>query len=460
MRESGVFRLLMLGIVFLAPTAHADLYTASQAYDAKDFPRAFELFRELAELGQPQAQETLAYMYVGGEGVKKDNVLGFAWAKIAVENGATDAQTIIDQLQAHVTPTAQKRIDELYEQFGPMALKKRVLPNIFDQASLAGYQPCHVIKGSADSYYPHDAIDRGIEGSVYIEFTVMPDGRARNPRVVYSLPLETFDSAARRLVLHTEFSPASLRGVPQTCTMAIMVRFEFTHNDETYGNLMSYVKKTKTSADSGDARSQMLYGLLTEGLPQLAKSRSEAMPSILKAAQAGLPTAQFMVGYRAMRGWGCECDEPKGLVWLHKAAASDQADAQVVLAHYLLRGEPDVENSDKALLWLERAAKSGNRDGKFYLAALLAAGADEHKRDPQRALTMLKDVMNDVDDDPTSYEIRAAAEAMLGKFPQAQKDQDRALKMAQKLGWETASQQSRLAMYDNREPWTGDLLAF
>jgi TonB family protein len=460
MLKPGKFQLFAaLAITCLAPLAHADLYTAAQAYDAKDFPRAFELLRAL---GQPQAQENLAYMYVGGEGVRKDNVLGLAWAKIAVENGATDAQTIIDQLQPHMTPVAQKRVDDLYAQFGPVALKKRVLPNIFDQAKLAGYQPCHVIKGSSDSYYPHDAVERGIEGSAYIEFTVMPDGRARNPRVVYSLPLEMFDSAARRLVMHTEFSPASLRGVPQTCTMAIMVRFTLKGDsgDTNYSALMSYVKKTKASADGGDARSQMLYGLLTEGLPQLKESRSDAMPSILKAAQAGLPTAQFMVGYRAMRGWGCECDEPKGLVWLHKAAASDQADAQVVLAHYLLTGPADAENSGKALTWLERAANSGNRDGKFYLAALLAAGVDAQKRDPQRALKVLDEVMDDLDDDPTSFEIRAAANAMLGNFPKAQKDEARALKMAQKLGWETASQQARLTAYNKQQTWTGDLFAF
>jgi hypothetical protein len=35
-----------------------------------------------------------------------------------------------------------------------------------------------------------------------------------------------------------------------------------------------------------------------------------------------------------LEGWGCECDEPKGLLWLHRAAAADQADAQVALANY------------------------------------------------------------------------------------------------------------------------------
>jgi hypothetical protein len=73
---------------------------------------------------------------------------------------------------------------------------------------------------------------------------------------------------------------------------------------------------------------------------------------------------------------------------------------------------------------------------------------------------MLKDIMRDVDDDPTAFEIRAAAYAMRGDFAQAQKDQRKALRMAQDLGWETASQQARLDAYAASKPWTGDLFAF
>jgi TPR repeat protein len=223
--------------------------------------------------------------------------------------------------------------------------------------------------------------------------------------------------------------------------MAMMVQYSLKDEAaEGYVELMKYVKDAKTKADAGDARSQLLYGLLAEGLPQMTKSRKEAMPSILKAAQSGIPIAQFMVGYRALQGWGCECDEPKALIWLHKAAASDQGDAQVVLAHYLLRGEPTAEQIAQAFVWLELAATNDNTDGKFYLAALLAAGVDPARRDAQRALMLLKEVMEDREVDPAAFEIRAAARAAIGDFVQARKDQERALKMAQKFGWETASQ--------------------
>ena len=71
-----------------APMAGADLYQASAAAEKGDFARAFPLYRELAELGLPEAQENLAVMYVNGEGVPRDNVLGYAWAKLAIEQEA------------------------------------------------------------------------------------------------------------------------------------------------------------------------------------------------------------------------------------------------------------------------------------------------------------------------------------------------------------------------------------
>src|SRR6202008_948586 len=105
----------------------------------------------------------------------------------------------------------------------------------------------------------------GIEGSAYVEFTVMPDGRARNPRIVYSVPVDVFDSAARKVALYTEFSPASTKGVPEPCTMAMMVRYVINGTGpDGYPKLMQMVEETKTRADAGDARSQMLYGLLAE----------------------------------------------------------------------------------------------------------------------------------------------------------------------------------------------------
>src|SRR5689334_5279768 len=116
-----------LWICLAAPAAWADLYQAAAAYQKQDLPRAFELYRELAELGHIEAQENLAVMYVNGEGVKRDNVLGYAWAKLALESGDRDlAKGIVAQLEPHLTDSARAKVAEVGAQFGRDALLRRI----------------------------------------------------------------------------------------------------------------------------------------------------------------------------------------------------------------------------------------------------------------------------------------------------------------------------------------------
>jgi len=462
MRKLVVAHVFAALSLLAAPAAYADLFSAGLAYDNKEYEKAFALYLEMAQLGQAEAQRNVAIMYVNGEGVARDNIAGYAWALIAAENGIVgDTKPIIDQLAPHLTEKSRIRIQAITDLYGKAGLEKRLMPKVFPGANFTTQQsPCRMVKAAGMSY-PPDALHRGIQGQVYMEFTVMPDGRARNPRVIYSVPAKVFDDAARRVILRSEFAPALEKNVPVTCTIGTMVQFVMKGiANSDYGDLKIFMSKEKKKAEAGDPRAQMLYGLMISGLPQFKQPRGDAMPYFVKAAQAGMPTAQFLVGYSSMLGWGCECDEPKGVEWLQKAAAADQADAQVMLANYILRGSPGEEEVAKALTWLERAADADNNYGKFYLAALLAAGPDPARRAPERALQVLKDVMRTVDDDPTAFEIRAAALAMLGKYDEAQKDQRKALKMAKDLGWETASQESRLANYVAAKHWSGDLFAF
>ena len=67
------------------PISRADIYQASDAVAKKEFAKAFELYRELAQIGEPEAQGNLAIMYATGEGVARDNVLSYAWALVARE---------------------------------------------------------------------------------------------------------------------------------------------------------------------------------------------------------------------------------------------------------------------------------------------------------------------------------------------------------------------------------------
>jgi TPR repeat protein len=257
--------------------------------------------------------------------------------------------------------------------------------------------------------------------------------------------------------LRSEFATAPAGEPPTPCTL--FFQFVMRHSGY-YPRLDEFVSQTLKHAEGGDPRAQMLYGMLLVGLPQLHKPRSEALPWFLKSAQAGTPVAQFQVGYSLLKGWGCDCDVNKGLDWLRRAAQEGEPAAEVTLAMYALRGNPDEERLRQAKLWLEQAAASGSRDGKLYLAALLAASTGEQARDPKRALTLVNEVFRGVDDEPTAYEIRAAAQASGGEFKEAIQSEKKALSLAQRLKWDVAPMNDRMGHYTVSQPWFGTLLEF
>jgi TPR repeat protein len=286
----------------------------------------------------------------------------------------------------------------------------------------------------------------------------MPDGRSRNPRIIYAVPKGEFEAAVRDSLLHSEFVTGRADAGPIQCTQ--FYNFKMGLNAAQYPQLQGFVRQTLSHAEAGDPQSQMLYGMLLVGLPQLNAPRSRALPWFLKAAQAGIPSAQYQVGFSLLKGWGCNCEENKGLDWLRRAAQTGQPDAEVTLAMYALKGNPDEERFKQARLWLEQAAASGNYDGKLYLSALLATAPDANGGDSKRAMSLLDEVFRGVKDDPTVHEIRAAAQANMGNFKAAIDNEREAIKRAQKLKWDLTPLNERLAAYTLGQPWRGRLLSF
>jgi tetratricopeptide (TPR) repeat protein len=125
-----------------------------------------------------------------------------------------------------------------------------------------------------------------------------------------------------------------------------------------------------------------------------------------------------------------------------------------------IRGSPGFGDMAWAKGWLERAAAQNNHDGELYLSALLAATADPRVRDPQRALELLQKAFQDINDDPTPFEIRAAAQAAEGQFADAVKSEQKAISRAHALRWDVSPLEARLTVYRSGKPWYGELLDY
>ena len=446
---------LLVGLLVLCPSAYADIFTAQLAYEKGDYERAFKDYRDLAELGQPLAQFNLAVMYARGLGTRQSDLYAYAWATLAAENGSAPGKSLADKLRPRLAPGSEQIADDIARPYSRAALDAQLMPHdpvtAMDRRCLAmeQYSP----------EYPAQGRRQGVQGEVYVEYTVMADGSARNPRIIYeAVSGGFFDDAVKRGVMRSRYRPLEPGAPAIHCERLWRFTLDNTGSAE-YPQLLNYLEQTRKKAENGDTGAQWIYGMLLGGLPQLGHRPQDGMPWFLKAAQAGSREAQYEVGTGLLTGWGCQCDEKKGLIWLRKAAEADEPDAQVTLATYDLRGTPDAAGTRRAVRWLERAAGHGNPYAREYLSAVLAASAVTETREPKRALELIRSA-HPFEEDPTPLEIEAAAEAGAGDFKAAIKAEQRAIRMATDLHWDAAPLTERLDSYQHQKPWYGDLLGF
>jgi uncharacterized protein len=460
MFKKSVTGLVLLALSLMAVDVHADLASAGAAYQKHDFDSAFTQFKELAELGQPQAQYSLAVMYARGEGVGSSLTYAHAWAALAGTNGFEKGRELASQLEPQLTPTSLKISSDIEAQYSQTNLNTRLLPRMLQGREYSDREPVRPFKPFVPQY-PSTARSRGIQGEAYVEFTVAPDGHPRLPRILYAVPAGFFESAVKYSVLHSVYLPARSGGTPIATSVSTFYNFVLsgvTISD--YGDLEHRVANTKAKAEGGDPSAQMLYAMMLAGLPQLHQSYNQALPWFLKAAQAGAPYAQYQVGMGLLSGRGCECEATKGEIWLEKAAQADQPDAQVSLAEYLLKDRSNHEAMNGAVVWLERASSRGSGSAKLLLAALLAADPAPERQNPIRALKLCDELDSDYSHDPSFWEVRAAANATRGDYRAAQRAEGEAISRAKELSWDLSKLNERQSIYAANHPWVGNLLDF
>ena len=462
-RCSTARRILAVVAAFLltAPVARADIYAAKAAYEKQDYVKAFDLFHEMAELGLTLAQSTVAAMYVQGEGVKRDNRMGYAWARVAQANGdheGTDA--IVEQLEPHVDEGTRQLARDLMSKYGPDGLQRTLLPDPTAPVPKKADRDC-AVKTRPMPNFPPAAASAGENGFVLAELAVMPDGRAHDPQIWFAQPDHRFDEAARQYFRRSTFTFNS-QDRTRNCRILTAAQFVIPP-DEVVGRRRE-IDRMRKLANDGDPHAQMLYGFMLFARPELNVDKEKPVNWYVKAAQAGLPTAQFLTGLELGRR-SAPSEKAKGLFWMNEAAKRGSPDAKLSLAQQILQGPSDAAGIRHAQELLESAVSGGDRgqsygeDARLYLAALLAAGPEGATLDPARALSMIDHIEAEMPGSPTVEEIRAAGSAALGNFDAAREAQRTALGMAKTLGWNTAPQQARLDAYAHKQTWRGNFFA-
>lgn len=445
-------------LAVVANLAKADFASAVANYQGGQHEAAFAEFRQLAELGHPQSQFNVGVMYLRGEGVIKSGPRAYAWVKIAVESGYVAAEKLEAELRPVFAENAADIVAEVESRYGTKALQERLMPNILPNCDFAGFSAPQLDQDAARRLdYPRDLMERGVEGDIVVEFLVGADGRARDARIVSSLVRDIWLPWLRRASRKLLWEPARLPDGTATAATA-SVRFNFRlAGAADYAVARNRVRSMKASAEAGDVTSQYLYGLIITSHPEFKKSWSDALPWFQKAATAGMPQAQYQLGYSLLEGRGCEPDAGKAMQWLELAARNQLPDAQVTLARMML-ARRDREGLEKPMLWLRRAVAARDDTGRIELAAILAADDDAKVRDPPEALRLADEAIAEDRSNPLAHEIRAAALAAAGQYSRAVESQRLAQRLAGERGWDTAAMQVRLAAYEASRPWFGRLI--
>ncbi len=470
-RRSGAWALVIAAL--LGTPAHADLYTALSVFKQGNYPSAFQDFLALAKLGQPLAQVDVAYLYAAGVGTPQSSRRAYAWAVLAGQNAQAKGAKLAAKLRPVLSPAAERAAARIVARYSPDALRRRLLPvavgacggsHSGDGADscpfdIHTYAQCNPVHFDRFEYPMMQGITENMQSQLVVRFTLMPDGTARLPHVVFGLPEPAFRPAVRATVLRSKFKALPPGTQPVQCEMEI----SFLERDEedlsAYPQLELYLFRERSRARRGDPRAEAVYGTLLAGLPQVGRFRGRHfLQWLVKAAQAGVPYAQYEVGESLISGWGCRPDEAKGLRWLKLAAAQNEPRAETALAARLLRRPPDPATMATARQWLEAAVAQHEKSAALYLSALLAAAPEARDRDPARALRLEKEAFAHPAADPTGYEIRAAAYAAEGHFAHAVDAEQEAIAQARRLGWSLAPLQTRLARYRAGKPWFGNLI--
>ncbi|MBA3582872.1 MAG: energy transducer TonB [Gammaproteobacteria bacterium] len=102
-------------------------------------------------------------------------------------------------------------------------------------ASLDNNHPTEVIK-YASPQYPERAIDRGVTGTVWLQFDIDTEGKPSNITVIKAEPEKVFDKAVITALEQWRFEPYVVNGIPTILTKKSMDFFFKLANDNINNN--------------------------------------------------------------------------------------------------------------------------------------------------------------------------------------------------------------------------------
>ena len=133
----------------------------------------------------------------------------------------------------------------------------------------------------------------------------------------------------------------------------------------------------KQAADGGHAGAALQLGHVYFGKyggDTQKVDKGEAIRWYTKAAQAGNPEAQHILGMAYLNGTDVAADLAAAASWIEKAAHNDYAPSQFQLGVMFCTGQGVPKDISSAIAWYELSAQLGYPLAQYNIAVLLAKG--------------------------------------------------------------------------------------
>lgn len=405
----SVFRRVVFLLLLLTVTrAHADLLSATIAYQNNDYSTAKSEFTALAKLGNADALFNLGVMSLHGQGGQQSFIDAYAWFSLAAEFGLEQASSTANLVYQKISQVEvlKQRQAELTSEFGFQRYQRTLAP-VFVKQNHAGLiskvERIHVLTPN----YPETAYKKGIEGWVWVEFDIDASGAVKDLEIIDSYPDKQFNRAIFNAVSRWQYEPIETDGLPEQFASRSLIYHFTTHKGQRYqqsfkrqrqqyqNNLGQMIER----AEQGDAVVQYYAAnwLLSDKhnaakmLQMHWNGEHASSELLLNSAQNGYANAQYRLGANLLRGNKTQADREKGLNWVLSAAQSGYAVAQYRLGYELLQKETLEFDQEKAKAWLIEAAKQNHFRAQRDLVDLLIAQQQWQSADQYVDLALQQD---------------------------------------------------------------------
>ncbi len=254
-----------------------------------------------------------------------------------------------------------------------------LVPLPADAARVAGVQEAMVLDLNAcfKPVWPAQALAQRAQGKTTLELRIGADGKVTESRVAQSSGRADLDAAALAGIGRCSFHAVVTAGHAPTDLLKMQYVWVPGGGPVTEEDRRDFATLQR-AAQAGEPSAQNMLGAYYQHGTHVARDMAQAAAWYRRAAEAGFAIAQNNLGVLYVKGKGVPQDRTLAVYWYAKAAEQGHGWAQANLAWAYQHGQGIEQDAAKADYWLVKAAESGLADAQVRLGlrSMALAGDD------------------------------------------------------------------------------------